>query len=107
MATNTMTTQQTQPPTTDKEAVQRRHRILAFQRGTEQVVVRIFLIAMCLLFLAPLYWMFITALKNNARTLGLPADILAHQRPMDQFRDGGQLYPLWHLLLELADHFSG
>jgi multiple sugar transport system permease protein len=65
MATNTMTTQQTQPPITDKEAVQRRHRFLAFQRGTEQVIVRIFLIAMCLIFLAPLYWMFVTALKTT------------------------------------------
>src|SRR5581483_2763081 len=61
----TMTTQQTQPPITDKEAVQKRHRALAFQRGTEQVVVRIFLIAMCLVFLAPLYWMFVTALKTT------------------------------------------
>lgn len=61
----TMTTQQTQPPITDKEAVQKRHRVLAFQRGTEQVIVRIFLIAMCLVFLAPLYWMFVTALKTT------------------------------------------
>lgn len=61
----TMTTQRTQPPMIDKEAVQRRHRFLAWQRGTEQVVVRIFLIAMCLIFLAPLYWMFVTALKTT------------------------------------------
>src|SRR5579884_1235973 len=44
--------------------------------------------------------------ENNTRTFSLPAHLLDHQRAMGQFLDGGQLHPLWHLLLELADHFS-
>lgn len=47
------------------EGVVHRHRMLFFQKMMEQVGVRIFLIAMCLVFLSPLYWMFVTALKST------------------------------------------
>ncbi len=70
-----MATSKTMTPPTpiiDKEAVQRRHRALALQRFTDNVIVRIFLIAMSLLFLIPLYWMLVTGLKTTPELAAFP-----------------------------------
>lgn len=50
-------------PVANKDAVARRHRNLVIRRTFEQIGVRIFLVLMSLVFLSPLYWMLVTALK--------------------------------------------
>lgn len=77
----------TPPPTPiiDKEAVQRRHRALALQRFTDNVIVRIFLIAMSLLFLIPLYWMFVTGLKATPELAAFPPTLWPKDVRWDNF----------------------
>jgi multiple sugar transport system permease protein len=75
------------PPTPiiDKEAVQRRRRALALQRFTDSVIVRIFLIAMSLLFLIPLYWMLVTGLKTTPELAAFPPTLWPTDVRWDNF----------------------
>jgi multiple sugar transport system permease protein len=75
------------PPTPiiDKEAVQRRRRALALQRFTDSVIVRIFLIAMSLLFLVPLYWMLVTGLKTTPELAAFPPTLWPTDVRWDNF----------------------
>jgi multiple sugar transport system permease protein len=75
------------PPTPiiDKVAVQRRRRALALQRFTDSVIVRIFLIAMSLLFLVPLYWMLVTGLKTTPELAAFPPTLWPTDVRWDNF----------------------
>jgi multiple sugar transport system permease protein len=83
MATSKMMTPPT--PVIDKEAVQRRHRALALQRFTDHVIVRIFLVAMSLLFLVPLYWMLVTGLKTTPELAVFPPTLWPKDVRWDNF----------------------
>lgn len=48
-----------------KKATERRHLIVTMQKLAGQVTVRLFLIAMSVPFLVPIYWMLVTALKST------------------------------------------
>ncbi len=62
------------PRTTGSQPKQVQHR-LATRTLREKVVPRIFLLAMTILFLIPLYWMAITALKTPAELTSIPPTI--------------------------------
>ncbi|HZO74222.1 MAG TPA: carbohydrate ABC transporter permease [Ktedonobacteraceae bacterium] len=51
--------------TIKQKAVKRRHVIAIIHKLAGQIITRLFLITMSLLFLVPLYWMLITALKST------------------------------------------
>jgi multiple sugar transport system permease protein len=60
-----MSTIASAPTTAGKEAIERRQRDIAAQRTASAVITRVFLIVMSVLFIIPLYWMVVTALKSN------------------------------------------
>ena len=65
--------------TWDRDAYVRKHRTKqTLQNIVEQVVVRIFLIGMSLIFLIPLYWMFVTALKPTDELSAFPPELWPH-----------------------------
>jgi multiple sugar transport system permease protein len=101
MATSKMMTPPT--PIIDREAVQRRHRALALQRFTDNVIVRIFLIAMSLLFLVPLYWMLVTGLKTTPELAVFPPTLWPKDVRWDNFWTAVNYIPFgtyfWNSLL--------
>ncbi len=69
----------------DKEAINRRSKAIQAQKMRGVVLTRVFLVAMSLLFLLPLYWMIAIALKSSPEMAITPPTILPRSWEWDNF----------------------
>ena len=80
------------PRTTGSQPEQGQHRLVA-RTLREKVVPSIFLLAMTILFLIPLYWMVITALKTPAELTSIPPTIWPRSFRWQNFVDAVSAIP--------------
>jgi multiple sugar transport system permease protein len=80
------------PRTTGSQPKQGQHRLVA-RTLREKVVPRIFLLAMAILFLIPLYWMVITAFKTPAELTSIPPTIWPRSFRWQNFVDAVSAIP--------------
>ncbi len=71
----------------------RRDRRVRFVR--QQVVPRIFLIIMCLIFVMPFYWMVTQALKSNEELVRYPPTWFVHDPQWGNFQEATEKIPFW------------
>jgi multiple sugar transport system permease protein len=81
-------------PVLDQEQqAQRRRSALTAQRAWQQVGPRIFLIIMSVIFLVPLYWMVVTALKSNPELTQVPPTLIPQSWQWSNFVKAFQTIP--------------
>ena len=71
----------------------RRDRIT--RRFQRYVVPRIILIAMCLVFILPFYWMLALGLKSNQELTLYPPTLYPHDPQWGNFREATEVFPFW------------
>ncbi|GCE17706.1 carbohydrate ABC transporter permease [Dictyobacter kobayashii] len=83
----------------DDPTLLRKRRALATKKTTRQIGVRIFLVAMSLLFLVPFYWMFNTALKSNPELAITPPTLFPQSWEWDNFVQAVNTIPFFQYFL--------
>ncbi len=68
----------------------------------EQVIPRIILVLMCLVFITPFYWMLTVALKSNAELSLSPPTLWVHDPQWGNFADATRVFPFWQFLRNTA-----
>jgi multiple sugar transport system permease protein len=66
-----------------------------FRRINTQVVPRIVLIGMCLIFILPFYWMLSLGLKSNAEMTIYPPTLYPHDPVWGNFKTATEAFPFW------------
>jgi multiple sugar transport system permease protein len=88
------TTSNEAPPTT--YARPRRAAYDKYMRfGSEKVIPRIILIAMCAVFILPFYWMIVIGLKSNEELTIYPPTLYPHNPIWENFRAATEAFPFW------------
>ncbi len=64
----------------------------------EMVLPRLVLILMCAIFLSPLYWMLVIALKSNQELALYPPTLWPENLRWSNFRDSIETFPFWRFL---------
>ncbi|MDQ4099637.1 MAG: carbohydrate ABC transporter permease [Chloroflexota bacterium] len=64
----------------------------------ERVFPRVVLIAMCLVFILPFYWMVALALKSNAELSIYPPTLYPHSWQWSNFKEATEVFPFWRFL---------
>ncbi len=93
-----MTTQAIEKPRLSEQAVQR-SRALATQRVVQAIGPRIILIIMAIIYLVPLYWMFVTALKPATELSAFPPTFWPQDVRWDNFAKAVSYIPFWSYFL--------
>jgi multiple sugar transport system permease protein len=90
-----MSTVVTTPPIVKQSAVERHHRRVALTKLSEGIVARVILIAVCVLFIIPFYWMFVTALKPNVELSVFPPELWPKDVQWGNFQKAIDTFPFW------------
>ncbi|WP_114558944.1 carbohydrate ABC transporter permease [Desertihabitans aurantiacus] len=86
------TTTASAPVTPDRRSLRRQNRL---RRTTSGIIARAILIAVSLLFLVPLYWMVITALKSDEELALFPPTLLPESWNFSVFAETVNAFPFW------------
>ncbi|MGI8404257.1 MAG: carbohydrate ABC transporter permease [Thermomicrobiales bacterium] len=73
----------------------RAHRDRIQRTLTTQVVPRLILIVMCLIFIMPFYWMLVMALKSNTELSIYPPTLYPHDPQWANFKKSTEVFPFW------------
>lgn len=68
----------------------------------DQVIPRIILVLMCLVFITPFYWMLTVALKSNAELSLSPPTLWVHDPQWGNFSEATKVFPFWQFLRNTA-----
>jgi multiple sugar transport system permease protein len=72
------------------------------RRVRSEVVPRIVLVVMCLVFVLPFYWMLITALKTNEELTAYPPTLWPRSPQWANFAAAVEIFPFWRFLQNTA-----
>jgi len=61
----------------------------------EKVLPRVIIVAFCLLFILPFYWMIVVALKGNEELTNFPPTLYPHDPQWQNFWNSTQEFPFW------------
>ncbi|EFH82367.1 carbohydrate ABC transporter permease [Ktedonobacter racemifer] len=76
-----------------ERAIAQRKRLIATRKLIDKSLTRVFLIVMSVIFLIPLYWMIVTALKSNPELAQIPPTIIPQSWEWDNFVKAFQTIP--------------
>ncbi|GHO69945.1 sugar ABC transporter permease [Ktedonobacter sp. SOSP1-52] len=76
-----------------ERAIAQRKRLIATRKLIDKSLTRVFLIIMSVIFLVPLYWMIVTALKSNPELAQIPPTIVPQSWEWDNFVKAFQTIP--------------
>lgn len=83
------------PTAMNKTAIRHHHWQVTRRKLGEQMVSRIFLIAVSALYMLPLYWMFVTALKPDAELSVFPPELWPGNVQWENFARAVGTFPFW------------
>ncbi|HLZ58461.1 MAG TPA: carbohydrate ABC transporter permease [Ktedonosporobacter sp.] len=95
MSSVVSTTSTINKPPVDQQTVARQRQRRAMTKLGESVVARVILIATCVLFLVPFYWMFVTALKPDAELSIFPPELWPRAVQWGNFLAAVNTFPFW------------
>jgi multiple sugar transport system permease protein len=95
MSSAVSTTTTLDRPPVDRGDVERQHRRAAMMKLGEKTVARVVLIVVCVFYLIPFYWMFVTALKPDAELSIFPPEFWPRDVRWDNFASAVNTFPFW------------
>lgn len=80
-------------PIEQERAIAQRKRLIGTRKLIDKSLTRVFLVIMSIIFLMPLYWMIVTALKSNPELAQIPPTIVPQSWEWDNFVKAFQTIP--------------